>query len=258
MRQSNWRWWILLASVWALAATAHATQPTPSPKPLADGHSVSFVEGVDSPRAKPEAAASPVVKAPDVPPFEASCEISGAQFVRREPVSGGLEGGPTDDEACGIGNPVGLRGIGVDELAMAFPSPVLVSCAFAQTVSDWLREDVAPAAQQHMASPLVKVGSGPGYQCRRRNNLPDGKLSDHALGKALDITHFEFADGATISIADDWDKDTAKGRFLKAIHAAACDRFTTVLGPDADPNHRSHFHLDIGCHGQNCTYVICQ
>lgn len=163
-----------------------------------------------------------------------------------------------DDEDCGIGNPVGLQGIGDNETEMVFPGTVLVSCSFAQVVSDWLLEDVAQAALHQMASPLVRIGSGPGYQCRRRNNLPDGKLSEHALGKALDLTHFEFSDGATVSIEEDWGKNTAKGRFLKEIHAAACKRFTTVLGPDSDPNHRSHFHLDTGCHGRDCTYLICQ
>lgn len=258
MRRSDWRRWFLLAGFCWLTTPAGAAQPTPVPKPLDEGGKAPFVEGVDVPRSKPEAASSPAVTPPHDGPLEARCEISGALFVQKEPVSGGLEGSLLDDDACGIGNPVGLQGVGEAEEEVTFPGPVLVSCGFAQTVSDWLLEDVVPAAQEQLESGLVTVGSGPGYQCRRRNNLPDGKLSEHALGKALDITHFEFENGATVSVEEDWAKDTAKGRFLKQIHAAACKRFTTVLGPDADPNHKSHFHLDTGCHGRDCTYIICQ
>ena len=33
--------------------------------------------------------------------------------------------------------------------------------------------------------------------------------------------------------------------FLKAIHEGACREFETVLGPEANEEHRSHFHLDL-------------
>jgi hypothetical protein len=33
--------------------------------------------------------------------------------------------------------------------------------------------------------------------------------------------------------------------FLRRLHAGACQRFTTVLGPDANAEHRNHFHLDL-------------
>lgn len=34
-------------------------------------------------------------------------------------------------------------------------------------------------------------------------------------------------------------------KFLRRIHQGACDTFTTVLGPEANDVHRSHFHLDL-------------
>jgi hypothetical protein len=34
-------------------------------------------------------------------------------------------------------------------------------------------------------------------------------------------------------------------RFLRAAHVAACRRFGTVLGPEANEAHRDHFHLDM-------------
>jgi hypothetical protein len=41
----------------------------------------------------------------------------------------------------------------------------------------------------------------------------------------------------------------ARQRFLRAIHAAACKRFGTVLGPEANEAHRNHFHLDMADRG---------
>lgn len=41
----------------------------------------------------------------------------------------------------------------------------------------------------------------------------------------------------------------ARQQFLRAIHAAACKRFGTVLGPEANEAHRNHFHLDMADRG---------
>ena len=40
-------------------------------------------------------------------------------------------------------------------------------------------------------------------------------------------------------------KVDTRGRFLRDIHTAACKRFGTVLGPEANEAHRNHFHLDM-------------
>jgi hypothetical protein len=41
------------------------------------------------------------------------------------------------------------------------------------------------------------------------------------------------------------DASTAKALFLRAAHNSACQRFGTVLGPEANDDHRNHFHLDM-------------
>jgi hypothetical protein len=38
---------------------------------------------------------------------------------------------------------------------------------------------------------------------------------------------------------------TPPQRFLRRLHSEACGVFTTVLGPEADDDHRDHFHLDL-------------
>lgn len=37
----------------------------------------------------------------------------------------------------------------------------------------------------------------------------------------------------------------ATTRFFKRLHKGACGKFNTVLGPEADDVHRSHFHFDL-------------
>jgi len=51
---------------------------------------------------------------------------------------------------------------------------------------------------------------------------------------------------------------TPQARFLVTVHKAACSVFSTVLGPDANAAHHDHFHFDLGCHGKDCKYLICE
>jgi hypothetical protein len=39
--------------------------------------------------------------------------------------------------------------------------------------------------------------------------------------------------------------ETRHARFLRQAHAAACKRFGTVLGPEANDAHKNHLHLDM-------------
>jgi hypothetical protein len=254
MRKTAPFYWFCILVGFPLPVQTDAAEPVPQAKPLNSSEHTPFLEGVDLPQAKPNRMVfgNNKEKSPNV--FSPKCQIPGAVFEQAEPFDGELDG----DAACGIEDPITLAGFQQEGGTVSFPVPATLSCEFAQVLTDWVREDVLPAVSDHFDSTVSVLGSGPGYQCRRRNNKPDGKLSEHALGKAVDISGFRFDDGSQISIEEDWGTDTAKGKFLKIIHASACKRFTTVLGPDADPNHKSHYHLDTGCHGKTCTYLICQ
>ncbi|MEE4012028.1 extensin family protein [Roseibium sp. FZY0029] len=241
---------------------AYASPPLPKEKPIQELGERGFIEGIDVPEAKPakDAKSSPTApveggrkSSTTETPELASCDIQGAVFDRLAPLHGD-EG----NEGCGIAVPVNLTGVSSESVEVAFPTNATLSCGFVKTLTEWVIQDVVPLAQAEFGKPVSEFFTGPGYQCRRRNNQPDGKLSEHALGKAIDITAFRLSDGTEISVETDWASKTKKGNFLASVHKAACKRFTTVLGPDADPNHKSHFHLDIGCHGKSCTYVICQ
>ena len=42
-----------------------------------------------------------------------------------------------------------------------------------------------------------------------------------------------------------------KTDFLRAIHEAACKRFNTALGPEANKTHLNHFHVDMAVRIKN-------
>lgn len=246
----------------ACMTLALAADAVPAPRPLLAPGKAPFLEGVDAPQPKPSwSPRSPSAKPrPSGVQTEAvaakpsSCDLSGVLFTAVPAIHGETSG----DLGCGIEQPVAISGVQQGTLTIAFPRKVTVSCKFAKVLTAWLKEEVAPVVRARFQLDLKGIRSGPGYQCRRRNNRPEGKLSEHALGMAVDIGGFELSDGTYISVEKDWGTSSAKGRFLDHIRKSACKRFTTVLSPEGDAFHKSHLHLDIGCHGKTCTYLICQ
>ncbi|WP_421984142.1 extensin family protein [Roseibium sp.] len=239
---------LITSSVLAVAA-----EPVPAPKPLAETDKTEPGNAIASPVPTPKPGQAPGVGS--LPSKDAAaCDLPGMVFEILPPVRGEFSG----DAGCGIESPVRLTGIQREGTQVPLKGAVTVSCAFAKTFSEWLQSDVLPAAETHFDGGIRSITTGPGYQCRRRNNQPDGKLSEHALGKAVDLSGFAMKEGGSVSVETDWGKDTPEGRFLTDIHKSACARFTTVLSPEGDEFHKSHLHVDIGCHGKTCTYLICQ
>jgi hypothetical protein len=77
------------------------------------------------------------------------------------------------------------------------------------------------------------------------NGQPGAAISEHAIGNALDISTFRFADGREVRVKDGWKGRPEEQGFLRTVHAAACDRFSTVLAPGADAFHYDHIHVDL-------------
>lgn len=147
----------------------------------------------------------------------------------------------TDANGCGIAAPVTLSAVVLtDGTKVPFEPPSLIRCDLAEALGAWFREDVAPAVQQ--AGGLAKILGSNGYECRTRNRVPGGKLSEHAKGNALDLRGIVLRNGQTILIRKDAPQKPA---FLLRMKAAACARFTTVLGPGADAAHEAHLHVDL-------------
>lgn len=142
--------------------------------------------------------------------------------------------------ACGGGDMVELSAVRLaDKSRVAVNPPAMITCAMAELLSGWLREEVAPAVAK-LGSTLVAVENYDAYECRSRNRIVGAKLSEHSHGKALDVRALHLADGRRLALTDvHVDKPLREG-----LQATACHRFTTVLGP-GDPFHAGHIHLDV-------------
>jgi hypothetical protein len=123
-------------------------------------------------------------------------------------------------------------------------------CPLARTFTGWVRYAVAPAAKQMLGSALVRVESMGTYSCRAiigGGAASAGRISEHALGNAVDVSAFVLADGRRITVQASWrSSDPEIREFFAAIHASACKRFRTVLSPDYNAAHHDHLHLDMG------------
>jgi hypothetical protein len=77
------------------------------------------------------------------------------------------------------------------------------------------------------------------------NGQPGAAISEHAFGNALDIAAFRFADGREVEFKTGWKGRPEERGFLRAVHAAACERFSTVLAPGSNIYHYDHIHVDL-------------
>jgi hypothetical protein len=153
---------------------------------------------------------------------------------------GELSGEPGGPAGCGGPDVVLLqRMILEDHTEIAVEPPATLRCEMAEAVTDFVRRDLAPAAVA-MGSPLSAIENHDSYDCRGRNRVAGAKLSEHGLANALDIRSVRLRDGRVVRPAD----ASAPREFRAAMKEAACDRFTTVLGPGSDGYHEDHIHLD--------------
>lgn len=155
---------------------------------------------------------------------------------------------PLPDQYYGAGcstlGTVRLASLRSDDSQLALTNLGPVTCPLAETFAAWARYGVDRAAQQFLGSPLVRIETMGSYNCR--NVAGSDRRSAHATANAIDIAAFVLADGRRITITGDWHGGTAAERqFLTAIHASACKRFGTVLGPAYNAAHRDHLHLEL-------------
>ena len=186
------------------------------------------------------------------------------EYEAAEPI-----GGP---DACGVAAPVSVSAFGAPQSVEVEPLNAVINCKMAAATVKWLETKVQPAARELLGEPVVKIRNAASYACRRRNNRPDGKLSEHALGNALDVSIFTLKSGKTVSVLDDWVSEkndsivdevlsaigrdpTPESRFLQKVHQGACEVFSTIIGPDGDMYHVNHFHFDLGRGGR---YLVCR
>lgn len=237
----------ITCSLWLNLPADAEDVPLPRLKPHADSN--ERPGAVPLPRQKParrqtEAAAAEVSwPEASVRRAEAQCaelaSASGVTWQRQPPL--GSSG------ACGTAVPI----IVTAAAGIAIEPPALVNCRMAKALADWLARDVQPIAAAELGSPVVKIRNAASYVCRSRNNRPGAKMSEHASANALDISAFVLADGREAEVGAgaggslDIAAVSAEDRFLRQVRLSACGPFRTVLGPGSDPEHATHFHVDL-------------
>jgi len=177
------------------------------------------------PSGAPQAAPSPhsVASSPPAPSSEtASSVVAAAPEVKdewpEEDVTRGREQcmhllsglaaevewlAPIKKGPCGLPAPVRLKSVGSDP-KVVFDPPVDVNCRMVGALDRWMKSTLQPKARERMASEVVRIVGASGYSCRNIYNLPNAKLSQHALANAIDIGAFGFADGRTVRVLKGW------------------------------------------------------
>ncbi len=223
--------------------------PLPPEKPAALRASPPIVQPA------PSRAATKGAIGPKFPPSEGMC-LAGLQRSGIDVIAAVQPAAGRSD--CRIDEPVRLRSLLVAArkgIRIVFADQPLLSCEFATVYTHWIAEAVAPLIAGRMVSDIRSIRTGPGYECRNRNRAVSGKLSAHALGRAIDMDQIELADGRKLLVGNANPADHIAA--FNALRKSGCGWFTTVLGPGSDAAHATHVHVDIERHGRSNRYRIC-
>lgn len=144
---------------------------------------------------------------------------------------------------CGMTRP--LQVTGMSQGFVAVEPKATLACPIVANVEQWFEQAVQPAAFAWFGEPVVQVKQISAYSCRSMNGQRGASISEHAFGNALDISTFRLESGREVNFKQGWKGTPEERGFLRNIHAAACERFTTVLAPGADRFHYDHIHVDL-------------
>ena len=148
-----------------------------------------------------------------------------------------------DGNGCGIDRPITVTSLGG---GVSLTPEGTMRCETALQFARWTANVIVPSLRQARPDEtLAAVNQASTYVCRKRNSAETGKISEHARGNSVDISGLTFKSGTTFSIEPRMQDSTLDGALQRAITAAACLYFTTVLDPGSDAAHETHLHLDI-------------
>ncbi|MBB3655143.1 hypothetical protein FHX15_000342 [Rhizobium sp. BK650] len=224
--------------------------PTPQPKP-AEAPPVPPSGKGDLPPAPPEEQEPPtpseqtleeqhltIEPESDADHAECTRELQNLGVVFKETAR--IDGG----NGCGIDKPIivseALPGIKLRPEAT-------LRCPTALALAQWMKGSVIPAAAVALpeSGGITTINQASAYICRLRNGADTGKISEHARGNAIDIASFSFKKGEDVAVRSRREDSTLTGAFQRTVSAAGCLYFTTVLDPESDAAHETHFHLDV-------------
>ena len=228
-------------------ATLPASVPLPEPRP-ADAPATEPDKpgpGKQTP-AETEKPAEQAVPALPQPP--SACRLALTEEIAIAPSIPDIHG-PGD---CGGEDLVRLEAIVLPDKHLVSVKPAaILRCPMASAITDWIRTDMAPLAA-NLGSFISGLDNFDSFECRGRNRVVGGRLSEHGRANALDVGALKLANGQSISLTD----RTVSRSLRESVLHSACARFSTVLGPGSDGYHEDHIHLDLMERRNN--YKICQ
>lgn len=236
-RQLRWAVAAILLLSPVISARAASEIPIPAKRPVVDntGSGTSDTPAASPAAEEEEPAAIPKIDESVLLECEQHMRALGIQFTRHEPIQG--------KNGCGVAAPYEISAVAD---TVAIKPPAIIACETAIALAGWVKAAALPYGEKLPGNPaLTGLQNASGYVCRGRNNNPAAKLSEHALGRAIDISAFLFEDGSRITVEPRQRTGKPQEAYQKAVRFAACLHFTTVLGPYSDANHRDHLHLDI-------------
>ncbi len=148
----------------------------------------------------------------------------------------------TDSDGCRVPEPMAI--IEIAPGVRLIPESRL-NCQTTKALAIWVHDVVLPAAAAEFGSRPTALIHDSTYVCRRRNNRPDGKRSEHATGNAIDIRAIALAGRNALPIRIWNETAIAERQFQARLRKGACKVFTTVLGPGTNAAHATHFHFDL-------------
>lgn len=125
-----------------------------------------------------------------------------------------------------------------------------MTCPLADRYGVWVRDVLQPAARRHFGAQVTRVNVIATYSCRRIAG--SSRISEHGKANAIDIRSFVIDGDREVTVLGGWNGDRRERAFLRDLHQGACRTFEIVLGPDANADHRDHFHFDMGSRGPYC------
>ncbi|WP_454658175.1 extensin-like domain-containing protein [Bosea beijingensis] len=177
---------------------------------------------------------------------EAACMASReVQFSSYVSLRGKAIDGPG---TCGMQQPLKVSAFSGGGIGLT--SSATLSCPIVATTDKWLAEVVQPAAMNVLGAQVIELRAG-SYSCRAMNNgTGTSRTSEHAFGNAVDVFSFRLNDNRVVTVKDGWRGSPEEQNFLREVFVGACEHFSTVLGPGADPFHYDHFHIDLARHSK--------
>ena len=235
----------------AAEAPASVPRPEPRPAPSTGSSEQKAPDAASKPAAgdglrdkeiavTPAAAVMAAAAIADAEACEAELKKRGVKFTVEPSISEG---------ECGV-----LRPVNVERLSSGVrvgPKTQLL-CGAVLALDRWMSDAVVPAAKAAFPDDrLTDFSQASTYVCRTRSS--EAGISEHARGSAIDIGRFDFESGRKVGVEHHL-AGSPEATFQRAIREGACGPFKTVLGPGTDPDHASHFHLDIEARRNGATY----